>query len=80
MDQNKVNENQMQSAKKNTEWMELSKPSVAAREIGLDVPEADVAYPSGKALRPDERGMGEGYPPASTNHKDLREWCGEHEL
>lgn len=82
MKQKKVSERQLASAEKNIEWMEVSKPSVAAREIGLEVSSAtpDEAVADGKAMRPHERGCGRSHPIRGTNSEDLREWCGEHEV
>lgn len=75
-----VTEKQLESAKKSIEWMELSKPSVAAREIGLDISERDDACPAGKAVRPHDRDCGRAHPIEGANSEDLREWCGEHQL
>lgn len=82
MKKQEISQQQLASAKKNIEWMEVSKPSVAAREIGLDVSNttAEEAVPDGKAMRPHERGCGRSHPIRGTNSEDLREWCGEHEV
>ena len=55
MDQNEITKKQLESAKKGIEWMEVSKPSVAAREISVDASTADGSFPSGKAMCPHER-------------------------
>lgn len=81
MEKNEISKEQIDAAKKSIEWMELSKPSVAAREIGLDVSEAQAEdVPDGIALPPHERDCGRSHPINGTNHEDLREWCGEHEV
>lgn len=80
MDKKEVSQKQLDSAKKNIEWMELSKPSVAARDTQDGAPTADEAFPTGKALSPHDRDCGHAHPISGTNSDDLRDWCGEHEL
>lgn len=81
MSEEKVTQNQMESAKKGIEWMEISKPSVAARDIGLDVLSGDDEknQPAGIALPPHERDCGRSHPMRGTNSDDLTEWCIKHE-
>lgn len=80
MDQNEITKKQLESAKKGIEWMEVSKPSVAARDISVDASTADSSFPSGKAMCPHERNCGKSHPISGANSDDLRDWCGEHEL
>lgn len=80
MDQNEITKKQLESAKKGIEWMEVSKPSVAACEISVDASTADGSFPSGKAMCPHERHCGKSHPISGANSDDLRDWCGEHEL
>ncbi len=61
-----------ESAKKGLEWMEISKPSVAARTGEQNEPE-------GIALPPHERDCGRSHPMRGTNSEDLTEWCIKHE-
>ncbi len=74
-----ISENQLQSMRKGLEWMNVSKPSVAARQIGLDESEAANEQPSGVALPPHERHCGRSHPMRGTNSEDLTEWCIQHE-
>lgn len=72
----------LESAKKNLEWMEISKPSVAARDCCTD--SCDPSQPanqvtSGVALPPHERDCGRSHPMRGTNSEDLTEWCIRHE-
>ncbi len=66
----------LESAKKGIEWMELSKPSVAARSGCGDC--ADDQSASGIALPPHERDCGRSHPMRGTNSEDLTEWCIDH--
>lgn len=80
MEQPEVTKRQLESAKKNIEWMERSGPSVAARNLNLDVSAAgETDTPQGVALPPHERDCGRSHPISGTNSEDLRDWCAEHE-
>ncbi len=68
-------EMKLESAKKGIEWMEISKPSVAARSEGTNKSE----HVSGIALPPHERDCGRSHPIRGTNSEDLTEWCISHE-
>ena len=68
---NDISKNQLESAKKGIEWMERSKPSVAARSNGVTT--------EGIALPPHERDCGRAHPMQGTNSEDLTRWCIEHE-
>ena len=80
--EHEVSAQQLESAKKNIEWMEQSKPSVAARssehEISNCHRQKDVQT-QGEALPPHERNCGRAHPMRGTNSEDLTEWCIEHE-
>ena len=80
--EHEVSAQQLESAKKNIEWMERSKPSVAARssehEISNCHRQKDVQT-QGEALPPHERNCGRAHPMRGTNSEDLTEWCIEHE-
>ncbi len=71
-------EMKLESAKKGIEWMELSKPSVAARSSDC-TDCADDQSTSGIALPPHERNCGRSHPMRGTNSEDLTEWCISHE-
>ncbi len=65
----------LESAKKGIEWMEISKPSVAARSGS----EKNQDIADGIALPPHERDCGRSHPMRGTNSEDLTEWCIKHE-
>lgn len=73
----------LQSAQKNIEWMERTKPSVAARADNDNVqyvnPLGDTVTVSGIALPPHERDCGRSHPMRGTNSQDLTDWCIKHE-
>ena len=58
------NVNRFEAARKSFQWMERSKPSVAARGI---------------AVPPHERDCGRAHPMCGTDSENLTAWCREHE-
>ena len=64
--EHEVSAQQLESAKKNIEWMERSKPSVAARSSEHEISNCHRQ----KDVQTQMRG---------TNSEDLTEWCIEHE-
>lgn len=81
MKKNKMSADQINSVAKGIEWMERSKPSVAARSAGSNMTQSaqNGVQPHGVAYPPHERDCGPAHPMRGTNHDDLYEWCMEHE-
>jgi|GEM_PF-406133 len=73
----------LESAQKSIEWMERTKPSVAARTGDDNAqyvnPLGDTVTVSGIALPPHERDCGRSHPMRGTNSQDLTDWCIKHE-
>ena len=69
------------AARKEFEWMSVSKPAVAARGEVQDCHRTGGGeeQPAGVALPPHERNCGRSHPMQGTNSDDLTEWCIKHE-
>ena len=78
------NENRFDAVRKSFQWMERSKPSVAARG-DVDLPSDSRRLfetgdlPEGIAVPPHERDCGRAHPMCGTDSEDLTAWCREHE-
>ena len=78
------NVNRFEAARKSFQWMERSKPSVAARG-DVDLPSDSRRLfetgdlPDGIAVPPHERDCGRAHPMCGTDSEDLTAWCREHE-
>ncbi len=77
--ENKMSADQINSVAKGIEWMERSKPSVAARSDKQKTSNQNGVNPQGVAYPPHARDCGSAHPMQGTNHDDLYEWCMEHE-
>ena len=78
------NVNRFEAARKSFQWMERSKPSVAARgdvDLRSDSRRLFEAgdLPEGIAVPPHERDCGRAHPMRGTDSDDLTAWCREHE-
>ena len=77
------NVNRFEAARKSFQWMERSKPSVAARG-DVDLPSDSRRLfetgdlPEGIAVPPHERDCGRAHPMCGTDSEDLTAWCREH--